>query len=135
MRETEALINISGGDARKLYNLLELVVNAASPNTSEGKASPNTPEGGALPTHKTQQKNTESKAGPGSVARSDGEAPPSEGFGEATVIITDALVMSVAQKKVALPISSLAKITIRLAINFTSSPPSIILASQYTAAL
>ncbi len=33
----------------------------------------------------------------------------------------------------ALPISSLAKISIRLAINFTSSPPSIIRASQYTA--
>lgn len=28
LRETEALINISGGDARKLLNLLELVVNA-----------------------------------------------------------------------------------------------------------
>jgi len=30
LKETEALINISGGDARKLLNLLELVVNAAS---------------------------------------------------------------------------------------------------------
>ena len=28
LKETEALINISGGDARKLYNLLELVANA-----------------------------------------------------------------------------------------------------------
>lgn len=28
LRETDALINLSGGDARKLYNLLELVVNA-----------------------------------------------------------------------------------------------------------
>ncbi len=28
LRETEALINISGGDARKLLNLLELVVDA-----------------------------------------------------------------------------------------------------------
>ena len=35
LRETEALINISGGDARKLLNLLEL---AASPNPSEGGA-------------------------------------------------------------------------------------------------
>lgn len=29
LKETEALINISGGDARKLLNLLELVINAA----------------------------------------------------------------------------------------------------------
>ena len=35
LKETEALINISGGDARKLLNLLEL---AASPNPSEGGA-------------------------------------------------------------------------------------------------
>ena len=27
IKETEALINLSGGDARKLLNLLELVVN------------------------------------------------------------------------------------------------------------
>ena len=32
LRETEALINLSGGDARKLLNLLELVVSAASEN-------------------------------------------------------------------------------------------------------
>jgi putative ATPase len=37
LKETEALINISGGDARKLLNLLELV--AASPNPSKGGAS------------------------------------------------------------------------------------------------
>lgn len=30
LKETEAIINLSGGDARKLYNLLELTVNAAS---------------------------------------------------------------------------------------------------------
>jgi putative ATPase len=36
LKETEALINISGGDARKLLNLLEL---AASPNPSEGGSS------------------------------------------------------------------------------------------------
>ena len=35
LKETEALINISGGDARKLLNLLELV---ASPNPSKGGA-------------------------------------------------------------------------------------------------
>ncbi len=37
LKETEALINISGGDARKLLNLLELVT--ASPNPSRGGAS------------------------------------------------------------------------------------------------
>ena len=37
LKETEALINISGGDARKLLNLLELVT--ASPNPSFGGAS------------------------------------------------------------------------------------------------
>src|SRR5215204_6539498 len=31
LKETEALINISGGDARKLLNLLELVVDALAP--------------------------------------------------------------------------------------------------------
>ncbi len=42
LKETEALINISGGDARKLLNLLELVT--ASPNPSGGGASdPNDP--------------------------------------------------------------------------------------------
>ncbi|WP_276502876.1 replication-associated recombination protein A [Terrimonas pollutisoli] len=37
LKETSALINISGGDARKLLNLLELVTEA-SPNPSEGGA-------------------------------------------------------------------------------------------------
>lgn len=37
LKETAALINISGGDARKLLNLLELVAEA-SPNPSEGRA-------------------------------------------------------------------------------------------------
>lgn len=32
LEETDALINLSGGDARKLYNLLELAVTAASPS-------------------------------------------------------------------------------------------------------
>ncbi|MEO6453410.1 MAG: replication-associated recombination protein A [Ginsengibacter sp.] len=31
LKETEAIINLSGGDARKLYNLLELVVSTAGP--------------------------------------------------------------------------------------------------------
>jgi putative ATPase len=35
LKETEALINLSGGDARKLLNLLELVTNAASPKSRQ----------------------------------------------------------------------------------------------------
>ena len=57
LKETEALINISGGDARKLLNLFELVVSSLS---------------------------------------------PSEGGGKKPLMITDELVMQVAQKKVAL---------------------------------
>lgn len=57
LRETEALINISGGDARKLLNLLELVVDALS---SSGK-----------------KKNT-------------------------PLVITDEVVMTIAQKRIAL---------------------------------
>ena len=60
LKETEALINISGGDARKLLNLLELVV-ISSP----------------LPS-------------------------PQAEMGEQSVIITDELVMDVAQKRIAL---------------------------------
>jgi putative ATPase len=58
LQETEALINISGGDARKLLNLLELVVGTTS-------AAPNFKKGD-------------------------------------TLVITDALVMEVAQQKIAL---------------------------------
>src|SRR5215204_5354821 len=35
LQETEALLTIAGGDARKLYNLLELVVDAMSSNNNE----------------------------------------------------------------------------------------------------
>jgi putative ATPase len=35
LKETEALFNISGGDARKLLNLLELVVQSTSPNAKD----------------------------------------------------------------------------------------------------
>ncbi|HEX6181537.1 MAG TPA: replication-associated recombination protein A, partial [Chitinophagaceae bacterium] len=56
LRETEAMINISGGDARKLLNLLELVVDALS----------------------GQQKN------------------------DATIVVTDEMVMSIAQKRITL---------------------------------
>ncbi len=61
LKETSALINISGGDARKLLNLFELVVTTSPPT----------------PLHSVER-------------------------GAATITITDALVMQVAQKKIAL---------------------------------
>jgi putative ATPase len=84
IKETEALINISGGDARKLLNLLELVAET-SPNPSEGGASGH-----------PDKKNISLKT--------DGSKAPSP-FGEGVggeVIITDDLVMDVAQKRIAL---------------------------------
>jgi putative ATPase len=59
LKETTALINISGGDARKLLNLLELV---ASPNPSKGGASDSV----------------------------------------SSVVVTDEIVMAVAQKRIAI---------------------------------
>lgn len=68
LKETEALINISGGDARKLLNLFELVVN-----------------------------HTDTEKSP--LLSKEGTDPAEAGSG---VVITDALVMQVAQKKIAL---------------------------------
>jgi putative ATPase len=98
LKETEALINISGGDARKLYNLLELVVNTASLNHSEG---------GASPTHKTNQKESDVKENNSQQSPfSDGKVYPEgrdlEGAGDMAIIITDDLVMQIAQQKIAL---------------------------------
>jgi putative ATPase len=42
LKETDALIRLSGGDARKLLNLLELVVDAAQPTIGKGKGSKGT---------------------------------------------------------------------------------------------
>jgi putative ATPase len=80
LKETAALINISGGDARKLLNLLELVVETSSEFHSQPSAK------------KDNSKKTEvSKA----------LSPIGEGVG-GEVIITDALVMEAAQKRIAL---------------------------------
>ena len=93
LKETEALINISGGDARKLYNLLELVV-TASPNPSGG---------GALPTHKTNQKDFENNNNISQqLAMSESKASPTGGGLEGAVAITDDLVMQIAQQRIAL---------------------------------
>jgi len=89
IKETEALITISGGDARKLLNLLELVAETSS----------NPSFGGALePSIDTKKfKKTESSKAPSPI----GEGPDSYRDG-GEVIITDELVMDVAQKRIAL---------------------------------
>ena len=82
LKETEALINISGGDARKLLNLLELVTDViASPNPSEGGAYEHFDDLGEF------------------AKLTASEIPPSGGGG---AIITDELVMKVAQQRIAL---------------------------------
>jgi len=90
IKETAALINISGGDARKLLNLLEIVTDTA-PSKSPS------PAGGETSGHSNKKK-----------LQKDSDAPkapsPGGGLGEVEdpVIITDDLVMDVAQKKIAL---------------------------------
>ena len=82
LKETEALINISGGDARKLLNLLELVTDViASPNPSEGGAYEHFDDLGEF------------------AKLTASEIPPSGGGG---AVITDELVMKVAQQRIAL---------------------------------
>ena len=94
LKETEALLNLSGGDARKLYNLLELVTDVASPKSP--------PIEGTSPTHKPRTSNFEVKESSGSIALSDGKVSPKGGDLEGAVVITDDKVMQIAQKKIAL---------------------------------
>jgi putative ATPase len=75
LKETEALINISGGDARKLLNLLELVTDVA----------PLPPEGGFW--------NSEN------VGSQKYNLASNDSF---DIIITDELVMEIAQQRIAL---------------------------------
>lgn len=74
LKETTALINISGGDARKLLNLLEVVC-----NTAGEKAVPTNASGNTNPLVNTDASEN---------------APP--------LVITDALVMEIAQQRIAL---------------------------------
>jgi putative ATPase len=94
LKETEALLTLSGGDARKLLNLLELVVDALAPSSSPGGGERHSQ--GQLKENVANNLNS-SQSGP--LQRS--EAPPPEGFGEA-VVITDDKVMSIAQQRIAL---------------------------------
>jgi putative ATPase len=93
LKETEALINLSGGDARKLLNLLELVANAASPESH--------PQEGTLPTRKIPRQNSEFNM---DIAPGEGKVSPLQGGrdSEGALTVTDELVMNVAQQKVAL---------------------------------
>jgi putative ATPase len=91
LKETAALINISGGDARKLLNLLELVVET-SPNPSKGGASDS--DSRKILSNK---KEFPTSGDSGMVASSFGG-----GREEADLVITDDLVMDIAQKKIAL---------------------------------
>ena len=76
LKETEALINICGGDARKLLNLLELVTDTGSlSDSSSGSKSDSQ-------TDKNADSPSDSKSGP--------------------LIITDQLVMETAQQRIAL---------------------------------
>jgi putative ATPase len=94
LKETEALITISGGDARKLLNLLELVVDAAPirlPPVGEATSTQSQLKRGSL------DKNKSSYTG---EPRQQVSPPPGEP--EGVVVITDDAVMSIAQQRIAL---------------------------------
>ena len=82
LKETDALITISGGDARKLLNLLELVTETLSGSSQKEKDSgltkPVLKSGSFLP------------------------PSPSESSGGEVIIITDNSVMEIAQQRIAL---------------------------------
>lgn len=80
LKETEALITISSGDARKLLNLLELVITST----------PAIPEGEGARQH-------DKKSGSSNVE--DSNIPP---LGGGETVITDKLVMNIVQQRVAL---------------------------------
>lgn len=89
LKETEALINISGGDARKLLNLLELVAESLplTPFHGEGKAT----SPGQLSEESTDSLSSESV-----------QMTPTPAEPEGTIIITDAIVMEIAQQRISL---------------------------------
>ena len=91
IKETEALINISGGDARKLLNLLELVVETFPTPPKEGLANTQ----GQLIESASVKKKSQKGEDIESVSLPSGEP-------EGPVIITDDWVMDVAQKRIAL---------------------------------
>jgi putative ATPase len=96
LKETEALLTLSGGDARKLLNLLELVVEAlAHPDLPNVKATKNQPS--LNQDFNTSKNSLKSEA---SVQATPSPVPPWREEGAA--IITDDIVMSIAQQRIAL---------------------------------
>src|SRR5260221_3927309 len=96
LKETEALINISGGDARKLLNLLELVVET-SPQTPPQKGGASEPF-----SKKDNFKKSESSQAPSPIGEASEQSEGWERSSGGEVVITDDLVMDVAQKRIAL---------------------------------
>jgi putative ATPase len=92
LKETEALITISGGDARKLLNLLELVTEAAPSNS---------PGGGEHHSQSQLKQETAINKDTPTGEVSERVTPP-PGEPEGAVIITDDTVMSIAQQRIAL---------------------------------
>ena len=93
LKETEALLTISGGDARKLLNLLELVADAiAHPDLPGGKET-NTQFSFTQDANK--KKDTSTSEDSAQVAFPEGE-------GRDGAVITNEKVMSIAQQRIAL---------------------------------
>lgn len=93
LKETEALLTISGGDARKLLNLLELVADAiAHPDLPGGKET-NTQSSFTQDANK--KKDTSTSEDSAQVAFPEGE-------GRDGAVITNEKVMSIAQRRIAL---------------------------------
>jgi putative ATPase len=97
LKETAALINISGGDARKLLNLLEIVAETSP----ELRSQPSPPIGGLVASKGGAYENSLQKK---LQTNSDipKVSPTGGGLEGAVLVITDELVMNIAQKKIAL---------------------------------
>lgn len=91
LKETAALITISGGDARKLLNLLELVVSGLSLTPSGGGETANAQ---SLPNEDSAINKATPQSGPGA------QFTPLPG--EPEVAITNEQVMKIAQQRIAL---------------------------------
>ena len=92
LKETEALLNISGGDARKLLNLLELVIDALTPSIPQGGSSQAQPS--------LDEAHEINLATPKSKVRSEASANPP--LGDRRAVITNEQVMKIAQQRIAL---------------------------------
>lgn len=102
LKETEALITISGGDARKLLNLLELVVDAlAGPNLTSSNGA-RTQAQSSLKEDKNKIEDTsksKDSAADSSPVGSNQRLGTQFGMG---AVITDDKVMTIAQQRIAL---------------------------------